>query len=338
MANRTYHRYEGELLAVSPQQQAVIDRSRVAMALGPEPLPDAQHLLPPIAVPTPPPTPAPGPYPFAEFVVDFAGRYPLPLEEVRDGFAPEKRAGLGFGTLWMQAKRSGAPVWERLNAYEGEEKVQALALAWELSGILTTGTDAVQELAGYVLRASERGAPLGLQAVPREEPAEAARRAATLITLRHKYGYSVEMRLMPQGRTFPARAVWRIAYSLGFAWGDMDLFHFTDSDTGRRLFSLSTVGHPGYFLPERAAEGEGVQGLALGFELPHNPAPLDCYDRMALALAHFRKELGGRPVTPEGAELDADRLWDDRDRLEEAVQEMSRAGVAPGSPEADRVF
>jgi len=194
------------------------------------------------------------------------------------------------------------------------------------------------ELAGYVLRVQECAVPFGLQVAPREDPVEAVHRATQLSELRQRFGYSVELRLMPQGRSFPARTVWQTAYSLGFIWGDMDLFHWHDSVSGQRLFSLSTVGHPGYFLPERAAEGEGTQGIALSFALPHNPDPLATYDRMGIALAHFRKQLGGFPRTPTGLELDADQLWSDRDLLAIAVQEMSRAGLPPGSPEALKVF
>jgi hypothetical protein len=59
---------------------------------------------------------------------------------------------------------------------------------------------------------------------------------------------------------------------------------------------------------------------------------------MGVALAYLRQKLGGRPMATDGAELDADRLYEDRDALADAVQEMARAGIAPGSPDAQRVF
>ncbi|MBC8101706.1 MAG: hypothetical protein H7Z41_03865, partial [Cytophagales bacterium] len=149
---------------------------------------------------------------------------------------------------------------------------------------------------------------------------------------------AVEMRLTPQGRAFSSRQVWRAAYALGLTWGEMDLLHWYDSLSGAKRFTLSSLGQPGYFLPERAAEGEGIPGIALGFELPTAPSPLATYDRMAVALGYLRHRLGGFPVTTNGAELDADRLDEDRESLREAVEEMARSGIAPGSPEAARYF
>lgn len=258
----------------------------------------------------------------------------------RSAFALEKRGSLGFASIWAlpQVGTRQQPYWVHLDEIQTNTRLIGLALSWELASLLTEGTEAIAELAAYVLRTEERARTLGLQAVAREEPSEAATRARRLTTLRMQFSRPVEMRLMPQGRFFPARAIWRAAYALGLTWGDLDLFYWRDTVSGRRLFRLNALGTPGYFLPERAAEGEGKQGIALSFELPHNPAPLQTYDRMGVALSYFRQQLGGRPLTAGGAELDGDRLWIDRDTLAEAIQEMSRVGIAPGSPEAARLF
>jgi cell division protein ZipA len=236
--------------------------------------------------------------------------------------------------------RSRDARWQPLEEVADHASASALALTWELAALLSPDwTDAARDLASFAAEAGRTAAPLGWSVAPREAPAEAAQRAVRLIALKDRFARSVEMRLLPQGRRFPARDVWRAAYALGMEWGDMDLFHWRETRSGKRLFTLSAVGGgTTYFLPERAAEGEAVAGLALSFELPLSPAPLATYDRMAVALDYLRQKLGGRPTAPDGAELDGDRLWSDRDALTDAVEEMTRAGIAPGSPEAARFF
>jgi cell division protein ZipA len=330
-----FHRFGGEYEREWKNAPDVSER--VALALGLEPLEDARHLLPPITLPPPAPPLPEGPHPGTEFVVDFVGMLPLTREDVQTVLGPEKRRGLGFVRLWGQPKKHPAR-WVPLDAAAPDTVFTGFSLSWELTGLLSEGPEAVAELAGYVVAVSERAKALLRCAEPRETPQEAATRAARLIVLKTRFARAVEMRLMPQGRGFPSRSVWRAAYALGLEWGDLDLFHWNDPATGRRLFSMNTVGYPGYFLPERAAEGEETPGVALAFELPLSPAPLDVYDRMGVALAYLRQKLGGRPATADGAELDADRLYEDRDVLADAIQEMACAGIAPGSPDARRVF
>jgi FtsZ-interacting cell division protein ZipA len=127
-------------------------------------------------------------------------------------------------------------------------------------------------------------------------------------------------------------------YALGFVWGPMDLFYWYDASEQTRLLTISRLGQPGTFLPERAEEGEGIPGLVFSFELPACPAPVTVFERMAIALAHLREPLHGRPVTRDGKELDSDRLQDMRDEVAHAEQELKALGLAPGSPQAKAFF
>ena len=126
-------------------------------------------------------------------------------------------------------------------------------------------------------------------------------------------------------------------HGLGFGWGHLDLIHWPAAPQ-RGLFTLTSAGKPGYFLPERAAEGETVPGLILSFELPSCPAPLATFDAMALALAHFRETLGGRPTDSGNRELDTERLEAERESVAGAVAQLQQAGITPGSREALALF
>lgn len=312
---------------------------QVRQALGPEPLEDARHLLPPLALPAlslqnrvPD-----GPAPHREFVVDLLGAGTAEAGQARTVLTPERRAALHFPRVW--GRLVGRDRWVSLEEADARTGFDSLALCWELSPLLLgEGAEATRALGRYLADAGAIATLLHRTAAPREEPEKAARRASRLTLLRERFARSVELRLMPSGRLFPARDVWRAAYALGLEWGDLNLLHWRDPASHQRLFTLSAVGLPGYFLPERAAQGEGVNGIALGFELPHCPAPVAVWDRMAVALAYLRQKLGGHPLTREGRELNGDELEAERDLLEQTVAEMADAGIVPGSAEAARMF
>ena len=306
---------------------------RVASALGPEPLDDARHLLAPIVIPaSADPVPA-GPRPGTEFVVDAAGPDPGGADMLRRALQP---AGFGVPRFWVRM----ANAWMPLDGVAPDARVPAVTIAWELSSLLAEGDAAVHELSAYVETVGEALAPLGWSAMPHETPARAAERSAGFVALRLRFARSVEMRLVPTGRRFPAREVWRAAYALGLMWGDLKLFHWWNPGgvPPRALFTLSAVGQLSAFLPERLEEGETVAGLVLSFELPGNPVPLATFDRMAVALGYLGQKLGGRPMSSDGFELDHERLYDERDALEDAVAAMRAAGIPPGSPDAAAFF
>lgn len=336
-AGSTFHRYgrDDELVSEAEWHDAAAVRRRVSLALGPQPLEDNRYLLAPLILSPAPPHAPPGPQPATEFIIDLKPLVPFSGGNNASYILSEDvRPQLGMVRLWGQLKDSSR--WVLMEEMPGSTVYREGALCWELSSLFVIGRQAEYVLDGYVNLISRYVS--GLSPELRETTKEAGVRATRFAAIRNLYGRSLEMRLLPQGHPFPTREIWRAAYSLGFTWGHLDLFHWHDSLGARRLFSLSSVGHPGYFLPEHVSQGGANTGIALGFELPFAPAPVETYDRMAVALAHFRQKLGGRPMTADGAELDADRLYADRDTLEAAIATMNEAGISPGSPEAARIF
>jgi hypothetical protein len=323
-------------MAEAMAQANVEDAWRVRLALGPEPLENVSYLLPPLLIPPSLPPLPEGPHDPTEFVLDITGERPLLAGAVRSAFAVDKRVGMGLSHLWA-TRRGREGQWRSLNEFPDDSSLVALTMTWELTGIFTEGVEAIAELSGYILRARALANSVGWNVIPRETPVAASTRAARLTVLKVRFAQSIEMRLSPQGRAFPDRSIWRALYGIGLVWGSGDLFHwFGGADVP--LFSVSGLGHPTRFLPERAAEGEGSTGLSLAFELPVSPSPLEVYDRMSVALSYLRQKLGGQPLASDGSELDANRLFDDRDTLSDAIQEMARVGIAPNSPDARRLF
>jgi ZipA, C-terminal FtsZ-binding domain len=327
------HRFEGDYWTRSEWREMPDTARRVRLALGPDPIVVLPHLMPTITLPPAPKPLPPGPHPGTCLLADIADTQPLTREALSLGLQGLDLVG---GALW--GFQHGE--WLRLTPTTLGQRptYQALTLAWHL---LELPGSSLSELAAHVahaLRAAHTLAErLGVAVTREEAPAEAARRAASLVLLKARFARSVELRLLAQGTPFPSRRVWRAAYSLGLGWGHLDLLHWPAAPQ-RALFTLTSMGKPSYFLPERTAEGESVPGLILSFELPSCPAPLETFDAMALALASLRESLGGLPTDHQGRELDTERLAGERESVSAAVSQLQAAGVVPGSREALTLF
>lgn len=320
----SFHRFGGTLWDRSDWKEMPADSARIVRALGPPPGDDEARRLPDLPLPNPSPPADSGPQPATHFVVEIDAEAPFDSERLRGALEGAALWGLDAGTWRPLAACAPAPR-------------QRIRLAWSLGatpgGRLDEWTAALQS---RLQAAADRAQALGARATPAEAPEAAARRTLRLLHWRQRFARSVELRLMATGRPFAAAPIWRTAYSLGMRWGDLDLFHWPGDGPAR--FHLRSAAEPGYFLPERAAEGERVAGLVFFFELPACPAPADVFDRMALALACFRERLGGHPVAADGRELDAEALETERAALEAITAELERLGIAPGSPAARALF
>jgi hypothetical protein len=325
---------------------------RIALALGDGSIEDARHLLPPLAAVAAPAARLElpeGPDAATHFVVTLSGSAPVPLQALAEAFDAVVRAELDFPRLWASPSGAdadrGAGPWIPLPLAVHPDQhigahlpVRRLALAWPLTALAAPEPE--RQLSGYFAGAAVAVREIGWStAANGEPPAAAVVRAARLNRIKARFARALEMRLVAIGAPFPAREVWRALYSLGLTWGDMDLFHWDGGGSGdEHRFTVSALGQPGTFLPERAAQGQRVPGLVLGFELPSAVAPIETYDRMAVALDYLRQRLGGRPAAADGSDLDADRLFADRDALDETLRDMNAAGIPPGSWEAARIF
>lgn len=307
--------------------------ARIALAVGPDAIEDNSFRLPPLTLSPPVPMRPDGPHPDSAFVVELEGSAPLArialvyaLEDSR------RRDSLVGAAIWGKTWDG----WIRLDAETGGpcREYQTLALAWTLASVAGESLGEIAETLGrYASGAGALGQTFGVRALPWDKPADAAWRALTLRRLRSELTAHVELSLRATGGPWPSRRVWRELLGLGLRWGSLDLFHAFDDAGNIPVFTVSSLGVRSDFSPERAAEGETISGVTLGFELAACPAPLAVFDRMALALAFLRERWGGAPT--RGAKpLDGEALEACRREIETTVALLCDAGIAPGSPDA----
>ena len=328
-----FHRFDGDYWTLSEWREMPDTTRRVRLALGSAPISTFPHRMPELTLPPAPKPLASGPRPGTSFLIDIADTHPITQEALALALPQVELFG---GALWGFQHGQWLRLTER--TVSQSPAYLALTLAWELLELPGSSLTELAATATHARSAAEALAKSLGAAVTRDEaPVDVARRAGALVFLKQRFARSVELRLLAQGTPFSSRSVWRAAYGLGFGWGHLDLIHWPAAPQ-RALFTLTSAGKPGYFLPERVVEGETLPGLILSFELPSCPLPLETFDAMALALAHFREVLGGRPTDGRGAELDTERLEAERESVAAAVAQLEAAGIVPGSHEALALF
>jgi cell division protein ZipA len=148
------------------------------------------------------------------------------------------------------------------------------------------------------------------------------------------------MIVAPDGKRFPGRLVWDVAYSAGFRWGDGDYFHWVpsaDTDVGQGIGMGTSTGST-YFVPEWITKHDGsadVDDLDMSFNVARAWQPEALFDVMVRAAHYMARRLGGTVVSRDGTPFDEHSA---RTRVQSVVKAMSATGLTPGSGLALRVF
>jgi len=226
--------------------------------------------------------------------------------------------------------------WTYVSASDATEPYSKLALAKSLvQGPLDTPSlEAMLSSTGKKFR--QFPGTVVSSSVP---PAEAVAKSERLLRLKSTCDLQMMVQLLPpSGKSFDGREIWDVMYSLGLEWGDMDLFHWTNTtDCGDdSFFSVWTSTAPGYFLPESIAAGDiRVEDLVFGYSVPRSAAPAAILDRMVTAAEYSRKRLGGELRDPTGAPFDRIKSQAEVWRV---CRTLEAAGFPPGSESALRLF
>mgnify|MGYP001819120023 FL=1 len=100
--------------------------------------------------------------------------------------------------------------------------------------------------------------------------------------------------MAPTGVPFPGAFVFEAMETAGLQFGDMEIFHCIDSQTGSGdpLFSVANMVEPGTFDLSAIATFT-TRGLVLFLQLPGPADPVKSFDRMVEAARSLADSLGG---------------------------------------------
>lgn len=167
---------------------------------------------------------------------------------------------------------------------------------------------------------------------------EAAHTAEKLAQFYQRFNHDAII-VLQSNSTFNGLRAWDALLCTGLKWGDGDLFHWNNFDSGYghdRHFSVWTSTEPGYFLPEEI-KNRNMQpaDLVFGFSVPRSAEPKLVFDAMLNVVKYCRQRLGGTILNANGLPFNE---TEERKKLHELVDDMHRNGLIPGSDPALRMF
>lgn len=147
------------------------------------------------------------------------------------------------------------------------------------------------------------------------------------------------MPMADEDKPFEGQEIWDVMLSLGLRWGDMDCFHWknTDGAGDDYYFSVETSTPPGYFLPEQIAAGQlQTADLIFVFSIPRTCQPTEVAKRMQKAVQYCQKRLGGTIHYTLGEDKLA--MPAIVERISQIESELKELGFDPGTDPALQMF
>ena len=140
-------------------------------------------------------------------------------------------------------------------------------------------------------------------------------------------------------KKFEGKEIWDVMMSLGLRWGDMDLFHWsnTDLEVGDDQFlSVWTSTTPGYFFPEEIAAGNvKTEDLIFGFSIPRSVAPQEVFKVMCKMTEYAQKRLGGQILDGNGNKLNKET---ELERIDSILKNLDKESIHSGIGDALYLF
>lgn len=140
-------------------------------------------------------------------------------------------------------------------------------------------------------------------------------------------------------KEFDGKEIWDVMMSVGLRWGDMDLFHWnnTEFEVGDdQLLSVWTSTDPGYFFPEEIAAGNvQTEDLIFGFSIPRSVAPQEVFKVMCEVTDYAQKRLGGQILDGNRNKLDKSA---ELDRIDFILKNLDNESIKSGIGDALYLF
>ncbi|KKL10766.1 hypothetical protein LCGC14_2552540 [marine sediment metagenome] len=135
--------------------------------------------------------------------------------------------------------------------------------------------------------------------------------------------------MAPSGTFLPGEALLDVVLSCGMRFGDMNIFHRheTESGEGPILFSMANMVKPGYF-NLNAMDVFETPGVSLFMSLPMNGDSLQAFDFMAQTAHSLQVQLGGELKDENRSVMTQQTLEHSRQRIREFERkQLSRVPV-----------
>lgn len=165
---------------------------------------------------------------------------------------------------------------------------------------------------------------------PRISIEEAVKRSKTLKQLQFDLNEGIVLVLKSDSK-YKSKDFWNTLIDLGLEWGDGDVFHWTNYNSGIGddiFFSVWTSTDPGYFLPEDVSKGDfNPNELVFGFSIARSPDPIGVYKILLESIEYCQSKLGGQILDEDGLPYNKKKH---SKRIKDVLKKMSDNGFEQG--------
>lgn len=290
---------------------------------------------PAIALRPPAPTQKPkaGPLHRLQFVIEFVGPRTTPAAAAAALLDPQWYAALGQPQLWTMSAADNA--WQPMtNSTAGS--YDSIAATWDLvsaKGALSPTT------ARHLFQTAEQIAThLNRRAIPLPHPNDVAAAVAELKAIEENFDAGFSLVVAPRSGSVSETDLWIWCAKLGLTFGSTGTFDWIISGIEQPLLSLSPLGGDETFSLGNAQSGTPRAGALMGFNVPTCPNPAAALEGLFSAAAYLANQMPGDAFDDSDQPLSEASKSNFRQALGQVQQAMEKAGIAPGSTEALRLF
>jgi len=277
---------------------------------------------------------APGPVRKIQFVIEIVGPRTVPAPTVQAILQLHWQQALGHPQAFVMA--GSDQNWRPLTPNDGSGAYDSLALAWDL---ITPIGDLTAPVAQKLWDAAEDFAKqVGRRAIAIPIPQDVPHNAGVLRQLRESLDIGFNLTVTPASRPLEEKEIWRVAAALGLDYSTNGSFVWKAEGSELPLFEVFPGGEAERFLLSQVQAGAQHPCIGLGFSVPLCPDPMTAIDGCLKAGLVFADRLRALLLDEDDRPVNDQSKVKLAKNLEQAVGALNRAGIAPGSIEALKLF
>ncbi len=280
------------------------------------------------------PQSAAGPSHRLQFIVEFVGPRTTPASLANALFDPKWYAALGKPERWTMsaADNQWQPMVQTMSG-----SYDSIAISWDL---LSPKGEITAEAAAHLFSAAEKlSTHFNRRAIPLPHPKDVSAAVAELKSIRDNFDAGFSVVVLPRRGPVAESKLWILCSRLGLTFGSRSgTFDWIVPGTDQLLFSVSPLGGDESFSLGNVTGQIERDGLLLGFNIPTSPAPEAAMEGLLKAALYFGSELDAEIFDDQDRRLTDQVQRESKQALTQVIAAMKKAGIAPGSKEALKLF
>lgn len=268
-----------------------------------------------------------GPLYKVQYVIEFVGGQLIPSSHAKALLNIKQQAGFGYPEIFVTVP--GQKRWRKLWVGDDGVAYDSLAFTWDL---LKKGKFLTWQSANELLQRCERLAhSWNRRAIPLPHPNDVDDVVRNLLDIQNSLDIGVEL-FLPLQNTLQ---VLETGYRLGFRIYDSGFLEWRVTGWEGALLEVQPLDEQEFFDLKSKPK---IEGISIGYSLPRSPSPMEILEQLFDA-AEFFADVGNVSIEDVDGRLVTDKVKSDyRDHLQKALEQFKTIGLAPGSPEALKIF